>query len=261
MTKESASHGNGHPATSSGTFSQVEHGALIESLSRPFYRAASVFNMDPEDVKQVAAEHFIRASHRYSPTEEAELTTFVSHRITGGIKDEFRERGWTLRTSRRVMDNLPKVLGATTQLSQTLGRQPTEGEIAEHLSIPQTLVRKIKIAAAEGASRPTALVEDHTDRYDAPERTKTKDPSRTLVAEKGESAYDTVLDRMVLRNALASLPPRLRSIIDMHFGFNVEGREMSLLEIAEVHDITESRVSQVITEALDHLRKRMGDAA
>ncbi|HUQ84735.1 MAG TPA: sigma-70 family RNA polymerase sigma factor [Candidatus Limnocylindrales bacterium] len=260
MTKESAPQGNGHQ-NGSGTFSPVEHGGLIDALSRPFDRAASVFNMDPEDVRQVAAEHFIRAARRYSPTEEAELTTFVSHRVIGGIKDEFRERGWTIKTSRRISDNLPKVLGATAQLSQTLGRQPTEGEVADHLSISPRLVRRVKIAAAEGAVRPTALVEDSSDQSSSPEKPRAKDPSRTLVAEQGENAYERVLDRMVLKDALASLPPRSRSIIDMHFGFNVEGREMSLMEIAEVLDVTESRVSQLVTKALDDLRKKVGNAA
>jgi RNA polymerase sigma-B factor len=262
MAKEGAPQDNGHHPNGNGTYSHAEHSHLITSISRPYYGVARKLNMDPEDVRQVATEHFILASHRYTPNDEASLTTFVTHRVVGGIKDEFSDRGWAIKVSRRIRRAVPKVQYATAQLSQALGRQPSEDEVAEHLSVSPRFVRRVKVAMDESVIRPSGLVEDHTDhRHDDLKRTNTVDASRTLVAEKGETAYEAVLDRMVLKDALASLPPRLREVVSMHFGLNMEGREMSHIEIAEIYDITQSRVTQLLNEALEHLRKKLKDAA
>lgn len=261
MAKEGAPQDNGYHPNDSGTYSHAEHSHLISSISQPYYGVARMLNMDPEDVRQVATEHFILASRRYTPNEEASLTTFVTHRVVGGIKDELGERGWTIKVGRKIRRAVPKVHNATTQLSQTLGRQPSENEIAENLSVSPRFVRRVKVVVNEGVIRPSGLIEDNTDRHDDLKRTSTVDPSRTLVAERGETAYEAVLDRMVLKDALVSLPPRLRRIVGMHFGLNVEGKAMSHLEIAEIEGVEESRITQLLNDAIDKLRKKMKDAA
>lgn len=199
-----------------------------------------------EDLASFGAIGLLEAFDRYDDERDILFTTFAEYRIRGAMMDALRASD-TFSRHRRQLSR--RILEATNKLTHTLGRRPDPTEVAEHLDmdldtywramdriLPVSHVRIEERESQDGESEGRSFAETISD------DTYTDAFSGILQEEARDS----------LREAVQNLPERKRECILLYYG-----RDMNLAEVAEVFDITPSRVSQILSEARKDLRKAL----
>src|SRR5690606_25138650 len=104
------------------------HESLATTIARR-YRGKGV---SEEDLEQVALIALMKAIHRLEPTK-GELRSFAAVTISGELKRQLRDRGWSVRVPRGLQELAMAVARASQELAQESGRAPTLAEIAASL--------------------------------------------------------------------------------------------------------------------------------
>src|ERR1051326_4539424 len=122
---------------------------ILSELSQVYYVARRIHERLPqhvpfEDLVHAGVIGLIDAVRKYNPKKNASLKSFASFRIRGAILDSLRAQDWGSRPLRRKGRSVSESI---TKLSNKLGRQPTEEEIAFDLEMEvselQALLRKL----------------------------------------------------------------------------------------------------------------------
>ncbi len=195
-----------------------------------------------EDLMQVGYLGLMKAISRFDPAVGTNLAAYAQACISGEIKRHFRDKCWPVHVKRSVQDLVLKVRKATSQLTQDLGRAPTQSEIARYLGVSCDELRDAQ--RAELASRPSSL-----DMLLASEVGTT-----TLADILGEE--DRGVEHMLGMRAVAAhwgeLPPREQRILLMRFQ-----QDMTQAQIGQQLGISQIHVSRLLAHALGYLRKRL----
>ena len=188
-----------------------------------------------EDLVSAGMAALAHAAKAFDPSRGIPFGSFATTRIRGALLDELRGLDWA---SRSVRTRARKVETTQQELTATLGRTPTQAELAEALGIaPDELksigddVQRAVVLSLQGFAAGTA--EDLV-----PERTPGPEE---LILHRERIGY--------LHHAITALPDRLRQVITAYF---FEERPMN--DIARELGVTESRISQLRSEALVLLR-------
>ena len=199
-------------------------------------------SIELDDLIQAGMVGLLEALGRFDATQGATFATFASQRIRGAMMDELRTRDWlprSVRRSARAVDD------AVRRLEQQLGRPPEEGEIARDLDMPLSEYQQLLNDTNSGQLL----------------------PFEEWVAEGGESVkeeatnlpFDQFLDqqqRQSLIDAIDALPEREKLLMALYYQ-----EELNLKEVGAVLGVTESRVSQLHSQAISRLRARLYDTA
>ncbi|MDO8362338.1 MAG: FliA/WhiG family RNA polymerase sigma factor [Actinomycetota bacterium] len=197
-------------------------------------------SVDPGDLVSAGVFGLIDAVERFDPARGVKFETFAVPRIRGAVFDGLRSLDWVPRS---VRSRAREVEGAFQELEGRLGRAPTDEEMTAHLkitaaefqkwlaSIASTTVGPLDRALVAGAE-PRALTGDVPD-------------SPAMMVEESEV-------RRLVRGELRKLPEREKLVLSLYYD---EG--LTLAEIGSVLGVTESRVSQIHTKAVLHLRARL----
>jgi len=199
-------------------------------------------SIELDDLIQAGMVGLLEALGRFDATQGATFATFASQRIRGAMMDELRTRDWLPRSVRR---SARAVDSAVRQLEQQLGRAPEEHEIAHHLEMPLNEYQQLLNDTNSGQLL----------------------PFEELVAEGGEpvsnelnsSPFEQLLDgqqRQTLIDAIEALPEREKLLMALYYQ-----EELNLKEVGAVLGVTESRVSQLHSQAVSRLRARLHDSA
>ena len=195
-----------------------------------------------EDLMQVGYVGLMKAISRFDPAIGTNLAAYAQVCISGEIKRHFRDKCWPVHVNRSVQDLVLKARKATSQLTQDLGRAPTQSEMARHLGVSGDDLRDAQ--RAEIASRPSSL--------DAP---LSGEPGTATVADVlGEE--DRGVEHMLGMRAIAAhwgeLPPREQKILLMRFD-----QDMTQAQIGQLLGISQMQVSRLSARALGYLRQRL----
>ena len=200
-------------------------------------------HVDESDLVSYGLIGLIGAIERFEPAREIKFETFAISRIRGAIIDELRSLDWVPRSVRARAREIERAIG---QLEAQLHRAPTDEEIAKKLDISGDELEE----SLDEISRSSivALDElwtvsntgDQVSLIDTIEDTGVVDPQRNLT--------DAEL-REAIAEAIASLPEREKIVVTLYYY-----EELTLREIGNVLDVTESRVSQLHTKAILRLR-------
>lgn len=185
------------------------------------------------------------AARAYDAGRGVPFACFALTRIRGALLDELRALDWA---SRSVRARARAVDAATEVLAAQLRRQPTVAEIAERLEITPA-----EVAHVAGDLQRAAIVHYDAPSSDGPDFSEVALPAVDLEPD------EIVLEqerRGELWEAVSALPARLRHVVVGSFV-----GERRLRDIAQDLGVTESRVSQMRTEALTLLRKGMAASA
>jgi RNA polymerase sigma factor for flagellar operon FliA len=180
----------------------------------------------------------VEAARRFDASEGASFPTFARHRIRGAIVDSLRRID---PLSRRLRSFQRAASQATETLTMTLGRHPSDFEVAAHVGLSacrfERLARELHESggAVNGVARKDTAV-CPVDQLPA----KSRDPER--LAEVAEL-------RDTLNTALGMLPRRYRAVIRW---YHFEG--LTMKRIAERLGVSEGRVSQIHSCAIRHLQ-------
>jgi RNA polymerase sigma-B factor len=214
------------------------HLSLAEHLARRFRNRGEPL----DDLVQVAVVGLLKAIDGFDPDRGVDFTSYAIPTMVGEIKRHFRDKGWSVRVPRRLKELKLDVTKATMSLTQSLGRMPTNADLADYLGVTEHEIRECQLSArAYSAVSLSAPLGD-------------EDADSTLADVLGEAdkGIQSVEDRESLRPLIEELPPRQRRIIAMRFYGN-----MTQSQIAERVGISQMHVSRLLSRSLTHLRKGM----
>ncbi len=198
-------------------------------------------SIELDDLIQAGMVGLLEALGRFDAAQGATFATFASQRIRGAMMDELRTRDWLPRSVRRSARAVDETV---RRLEQTLGRPPEEVEIARELEMPLSDYQQLLNDTNSGQLL----------------------PFEELVADGGEPAgdegsanrpFEQLLDeqqRHTLIEAIEALPEREKLLMALYYQ-----EEMNLKEVGAVLGVTESRVSQLHSQAVSRLRARLSD--
>jgi RNA polymerase sigma factor for flagellar operon FliA len=178
------------------------------------------------------------AQKHNGPTEDG-FAAYAKLRVRGAMVDLVRRSS---PLSRSASDRRKLVEGAAQALTTTLGRVPTEDELAEAMGMTRTALGELRAASEPMRFEPIDDTYSDSDMAFADDR---PDSFELLADEQTRGAVVA---------AISGLPERLQMVIQLYF---VE--ELNLAEIAEVLSVSVPRVHQLKAQALDKLRAALGD--
>ncbi len=192
-----------------------------------------------DDIAGYGVEGLIDAIEKFSPDKGARFETYAIMRIRGTIIDKIRAQDWLPRSARKRIKDVKE---ASEVLRQKLGRAPTSTEVGEVLGIEKEKVDSILAETTTVGSLydKKGTSDDSIEIIDTIEDTTSVNPLDKL-EEK-----DT---KKELQMALKSLPERERMIMVLYYQKN-----MTLKEIGETIEVSESRVCQLHAQAIMKLK-------
>ncbi len=193
-----------------------------------------------EDIASYGVEGLIDAIEKFSLEKGARFESYALMRIRGNIIDKIRSQDFLPRSARKKIKD---VKNAMEDLRQKLGRMPTTTEVASALGIENARVDEI---LADDASI-YSLHDKRGTADDSVEIIDTIKDENKLTPEEQLEEKDV---KQELHNALKCLPERERMIMVLYYHEN-----MTLKEIGEMVEISESRVCQLHAQAIMKLRK------
>ncbi len=196
--------------------------------------------IDAEDLAQVARLALVKAARGYEPGHGRGFPAYAVPTVTGEVKRYFRDRGWAVRPPRRLQELRADLGTEEERLRQSLGREPTDAEVAEPLGVAVDEVRAAR--ACQGAYTAVSL--------DAPTAL-----AGQIGPRAGIDPYASLDLRDALARALARLTSRERTIVRLRF---VEERTQS--EIGRSLGVSQMQVSRLLATILGRLRLALTDA-
>lgn len=207
------------------------------AVDRIPYSPSSV--ADREDLISEGIIGLIEAIDRYDPTRGIQLSTYATFRIRGQIADALRSRDLLPRSARQRVRELQE---AADRYTSANGQPPTDDELAELLCLSQDELRRtMNDASVEIASLDAPCLDDENCSLLATLRASSQ--TEPHARQEREDLLHA------LRSALEELPQRQRLVLSLYY---VE--ELTMKEIGQVLDVSESRVSQLHAQAIISLR-------
>ena len=168
-------------------------------------------------------------------------TWWIRQAITRAIADQAR----TIRVPVHMVEHINKMIRASREMVQELGREPTSEELAERLEIPVHKVRQVKKIAQQPISLETPIGEEESSHLGDFIEDK-------AVASPSDAAIKLNLQEQTA-SLLKTLTPREERIIKMRFGMD-DGSEHTLEEVGNTFAVTRERIRQIEAKALRKLR-------
>ncbi|MFD9353387.1 SigB/SigF/SigG family RNA polymerase sigma factor [Streptomyces sp. NPDC060031] len=214
--------------------------SLVKYASRRFRNRSEPI----ADIIQVGTVGLIKAINRYDAERGVEFATFALPTITGEIKRFFRDTSWSVRVPRRLQELRLAIAKTHDAMEQSLGRRPTDEELAERLGITREELTEGRRAANGYAAGP----------LDTPLRDEGDGGSTDRALAFEEESYDRVECRATLKPLIATLSERERMILSLRFC-----EERTQAEIGEQLGVSQMHVSRLLSRILLKLRAGMLD--
>jgi RNA polymerase sigma factor for flagellar operon FliA len=203
-------------------------------------------NVEFDDLVGYGAFGLMDAIDKFDPDKNVKFKTYAVTRIRGAIFDELRSIDWVPRSIRQKTREVEETIGA---LEAQLGRTASDQEIADSLGMSEAEYLKtiMKISGTSILSLNDVWFSgDENDKVsigDSIESPASLNPD--VIVEKEEI-------RRVIENAIKELPDKEKKILVLYYY-----EELTLKEIGQVLEVTESRVSQLHTKAILRLRAKL----
>ena len=221
-----------------------ENLSLVHHVARQLSRALAA-PADFDELVSCGTIGLMNALEAFDASRGLAFSTFAVPRIRGAILDELRRQDHVPRSIRRKTRDISH---ARETLTRIFGRPATDQELAEHLGIDQGTFWRWQ-------SETESAVHISLDHSASDQEGPSGLPPDLLASEPESTVEDDVnreQEREILRNALGRLKEQERIVLTLYYF-----EELKLHEIAEVLDLTESRVSQIRTKALARLRTEL----
>lgn len=203
------------------------------------------YNVEYEDLVSYGIFGLIDAIDKFDFMKDVKFETYASLRIRGAILDQIRKMDWIPRTIRQKQKRIDAII---KEIELTTGKTATDEEIATGLGISDeeyvewqsqmkiTNVVSLNEYMEQGSEVPADVNRHATARFDSPEEN----------IEKEEL-------KQVLEQTLQLLTEKERKVILLYYY-----EELTLKEISNVLEVSESRISQLHTRALQKMKEKMG---
>lgn len=201
-------------------------------------------SIELDDLIQAGLIGLVDAVSRYDVNVGVQFDTFAMQRVRGAMLDELRHADWMPRSVRKSQRSIEQAIHA---VEQRLHRPATEREIAEELQLSLEDYQRL-LSSAKGAQ--LLYLEDVAGGDDG------EDNRVEYMLPDEQPQPDQRLEDARFREALVegidALPEREKLMMSLYYTEN-----LTLKEIGEVLGVTESRVSQLHSQAVARLRTRL----
>jgi RNA polymerase sigma factor for flagellar operon FliA len=216
----------------------LSYTGLVRSIAKRIVSISGNYT-ELEDLMSYGMIGLIKAVEKFDPEKGAAFETFATYRVRGEIIDYMRRNDWVPRGVRRKSWEIENV---SNQLLGELGRQPNDDELAERLGIGKKELRQMlseverfNLVSFEEIIQDTVRVDREFADFETPE---------------GFLQEDEMLE--VLAKSLDALPEREKLVLTLYYY-----EELTLREISQVIGVSESRVSQLHSRAVERMRKSL----
>ncbi|MCB6183701.1 RNA polymerase sigma factor FliA [Leeia sp. TBRC 13508] len=218
-----------------------QHAGLVKKIAHHLIMRLPP-SVELDDLIQVGMMGLMEAAHHFDASQGVQFETFASQRIRGAMLDELRGQDWLPRQVRR---QLKEVEQAMHQLEHQLGRSASEKEIACHMGLP---LEELQKTIDDGKGHQLVYLEDFADGDDH--------GLLDILMPDHEADPDRIIEkdnfRKALVNAITNLPEREKLLMALYYE-----QELNLKEIGEVLGVSESRISQLHTQAISRIRSNL----
>lgn len=186
-----------------------------------------------DDLVQVGSVGLIKAVDRFNPDLQIEFSTYATPNIVGEIKHHFRDRGWTLKVSRKEQELRQSVRDVIREETASTGCAPSSQEVSEIMGIDVAEVYEALLL--NGAHTPDSL-----------------NGPASLDDSEGYTLIDVQEDESTpLQDVIGTLDQKHQEVLNLRF---TEGRTKA--EIARSMGVRQSDVPQLLQGAIEEVRSR-----
>ena len=185
---------------------------------------------------------------RFDPAKGAKLSTCAMWWIKQAIKRALADHSKTIRLPVRLGEKLAKMRRVAFQISDELGREPTDDELGEELGIASEKVARLKSVGIRPTSLDASITDDDSAEF-----------GEMIGDENMQTPFELLRDKN-LRNEIGGLldvlDKRERTIISQRFGLG-GGKPKTLEDVSKSFGITRERIRQLQNVALAKLRRAL----
>lgn len=204
------------------------------------------YNVEYEDLVSYGIFGLIDAIDKFDCLKDVKFETYASLRIRGAILDQIRKMDWIPRTIRQKQKRID---AAIREIESTSGKNATDEEIAQILGISDE-----EYLDWQSQMKITNVVSLNEFLEQGSEVSNEAVPTKSAVFDSPEEILERDELKKMLAQSLEILTEKERKVILLYYY-----EELTLKEISNILEVSESRISQLHTRALQKMRGKLGD--
>ena len=197
---------------------------------------------ESNDLEQAALGGLVKAIDSFDPTRGVKFTTYAGRSVSGALKHYMRDQTWSVRVPRSISESVVTVRRVQAELAQSLGRLPTDEQVAEAAELPlEDVIGALEAGATAYNAMSLDAPADETDGDAGPE-----------LGIDDEAIFQAAVWESV-RPHIQGLPDVERRVLHLRF-FD----DLSQREIAEIIGVSQMQVSRLLSKAIGNIQAQVG---